>query len=102
MLNNREDVDIRYIHTLNVIPMRVGEENMLVLKWAHLDELLAKIVSARAHVKHDAGPVIGLNLTARRVASLPHNIRMGPSDRTTASPDVDLHRDCNCWVCRRG
>lgn len=76
---------------LNVVPMRVRQQDVLILERAHLDEFLAKVVRARAEIKHHASAIFRLNLTAGCVATVPHNIGMAPSDRAATTPYVDFH-----------
>ncbi len=78
---------------LDVVPVRVADEEVPVDPATGPHELLAQLVDAGPAVEHEQRAGVGAHRHARRVAAVADRRRARLGDRAPSSPERDLHSD---------
>src|SRR5438552_3668837 len=79
-------------NSLNVIPMRVGEENIArdAVSIGARDQRASELPHARAGVEDDEPPRRRAHLDARRISSVAHGVRPGGRNRAAGAPKTQM------------
>src|SRR5262249_2183789 len=77
---------------LDVIPVSVSDEEMQSNRLRHrLDQMEPELAGTRAAVQDDDGAVRRSHLDAGSITSEARGVRAGRGDRSTRSPEANLH-----------